>query len=239
MMKGNNSIFAGWQDEFPNAKKDAWGSQGVILVIVVVLCSLPGPAYCQINDPALLLQQTPADGGRISPGVGVHHFDLDAEVALAAVPNPGYQFVYWLGDVSDPITTNTVVYLDAPKIVIAVFERAEYEFLAVAERSQSAPGGGLRASAGDYSRQGYSGGGGRRPSRPSRPSRPRPPEEELEEEPEEDFPVPEEGDEVNDFPVPEIPEPATAVLLILGSLFAFARGRAEKQTSRSQPYSNL
>jgi len=234
MMKGNNSIFAGWQGGFPNTKKDAWGAQHIILVIVVVLCSLPGPAYCQINDPALLLQQTPADGGRISPGVGVHHFDLDAEVALAAVPNPGYQFVYWLGDVSDPTTSSTVVYLDAPKIVIAVFERAEYEFLAVAERPQSGfGGGGLRASAGDYSRQGYSGGGGRRPSRP------RLPEEELEEEPEEDFPVPEEGDEVDDFPVPEIPEPATAVLLILGSLFAFARGRAEKQTSRSQPYSNL
>lgn len=212
-MKGNNSILIGWR--------------GVILAVAVIAAAgLFEPAYCQTDDPALLLQQTPAQGGTITPGVGVHHFDLNAQVTLTAVPNPGYQFVYWLGDVDDPTVSSTVVYLDAPKIVIAVFERAKYEFMDVAERPQSRPGGGIRASAADYSRQGGGGAGGRRPRRRPRP--PGPPPEPPEEEPEEDFPVPEE-EEVNDFPVPEIPEPATVVLLILGSLFAFAGRGAKRQ----------
>ncbi|MBA7671763.1 hypothetical protein ES703_79926 [subsurface metagenome] len=205
MMKRNNSIFIGWQV--------------VILALAVVLCGLLEPAYCETDGTALLLQQTPPQGGKITPGVGVHHFEPYAEVTLTAVPKPGYQFVYWMGDVSDPTANSTIVYLDAPKIVIAVFERVEYDFLAVEERPQSRPVGGLVGSAGDYARTGGGGGIGRRPSWPS------PPEEEKPEEKEEDFPVPPEG---NDFPVPEpIPEPATAALLVLGSLFALARRDAK------------
>ncbi len=137
---------------------------------------------------------------------------------MTAVPKPGYHFVYWLGDVSDPTANSTIVYLDAPKIVIAVFERVEYDFLAVEERAQSRPVGGLVGSAGDYARGGGGGGIGRRPSWPSPPSPPPPPPEE-----EEDFPVPPEG---NDFPVPEpIPEPATVLLLGWGSL-ALLRNRS-------------
>jgi len=165
-----------------------------------------GSASCAPNGPALLLQQTPPDGGTITPEVGMHHFDLNADVTLTAVARPGYQFVYWLGDVSDPTANRTVVYLDAPKIVIAIFERAEYEFLDVQEKAQSAPGGGLLAGAADYTRQGFAGGGGRRPNGPSWPEPP-------EGEPDDD-----------DFPVP-IPEPATVCLLGLGGLTLLCRRR--------------
>ena len=206
-MKRNNSILIGWE--------------GVILALAVVLCGLLEPAYCETDGTALLLRQTPPQGGKITPSVGVHHFELYTGVTLTAVPEPGYHFVYWLGDVSDPTANSTIVYLDAPKIVIAVFERSEYDFLTGEERPQSRPVGGLVGSAGDYARRG---GGGRTGRRQSRPSPPPPPPTEEEEE---DFPVPPEG---NDFPVPEpIPEPATAVLLVLGSLFALARRRAKKQ----------
>jgi hypothetical protein len=127
---------------------------------------------------------------------------------LTAVPKSGYRFVYWLGDVSDPTANSTIVYLDAPKIVIAVFERSEYDFLAAEERSQSRPVGGLSSSGADYSRGGGGGGIGRIPS-----------QREREEEPPE-----------GDFPVPEpIPEPATGVLLVLGSFFVFVKHRAKKQ----------
>ena len=208
-MKRNSSMFTGWR--------------GAILAIAVIAAALPGSAYCQADAPVLLLQQTPAQGGTVTPNVGVHHFDLNAEVTLTAIPKPGYQFVYWLGDVSDPTASSSVVYLDTPKIVIAVFEQVKYEFLVVEEMAQSSPGGGgLRRSAGDYSRQGGGGGGRKRPHKLRRPS-PYEPEEPQ------DFPVPEEG-EANDFPVPEIPEPATVILLTLGSLLAFAKRTPKKLT---------
>ncbi len=210
-MKRNSSIFTGW-----------WS---VILAIAVISAALPGSAYCRTDDPVLLLQQTPAQGGTVTPDVGVHHFDLNTEVTLTAVPKPGYQFVYWLGDVSDPTASSSVVYLDTPKIIIAVFERVKYEFLVTEERPQSSPGGGgLRRSAADYSRQGGGGGGsGKRPQKWRRPSPPAPEEEQQ------DFPVPAEG-EANDFPVPQIPEPATGILLALGSLLAFAKRRPKSVT---------
>ena len=134
------------------------GCQKVIFVILlaVVFCGLLKPAYCQTGRPVLLIQQIPDNGGTITPGAGVHYLEQNTSVTLTAVPKAGYQFIYWLGDVSDPTLNRTTAYLDAPKIVIAIFERAEYEFLDVEERTQSAPGGGLFASAADYAR----GGGG-------------------------------------------------------------------------------
>ncbi len=193
-MKRNNSIFIAWQL--------------VILALVVFLCGLIEPAYCQSDDSVLLLQQTPPEAGKITPGVGVHHFESGTEVALTAIPRPGYQFIYWLGDVSDSTANSTIVYLDVPKIVLAVFEQSEYEFLLAEEGPQSAGGGGgsgLFPSAADYARQGYTGGGAKRP-------------------PKRRGPTPPEPEEPEDFPVP-IPEPATILLLGFGSLALLRKRR--------------
>ncbi|MHC4207590.1 MAG: InlB B-repeat-containing protein, partial [Planctomycetota bacterium] len=73
----------------------------------------------------LLLEQTPVKGGEITPVAGVHYFKPDSEVILTAVPKAGYKFIHWLGDVSDPTSANTVVYLNEPKVIIAVFEQAK------------------------------------------------------------------------------------------------------------------
>jgi len=233
MMKSNNSIFTGWrgvQHQLSLISRLI----GAGLAVVVIAAGLCVPAYCQTADTALLLQRTPAWGGEISLGAGIHHFARNTKVTLTAIPEPGYQFVYWLGDVSDPRAMSTIVYLDAPKIVIAIFERIGYEDErellivngGVASGSSGAGGGGrLRRSAADYSRQGYGGSGRRWPPRqrwPELPEPPEPPEEEQE-----DFPVPEDG---NDFPVPSSPEPATGILLALGSLFTLTRRRTKKDT---------
>jgi len=200
-MKSNNLTVHGWQT--------------VVLVIVVGVIGLLEPAYCQADGTALLLQQTPPNGGSITPVTGVYYFDLNTEVALTAVPEPGYQFVYWLGDVSDPTANSTVAFLDAPKIIIAVFERVKYEFLITEGTSQSAPGGGLIASGADYSQQGGGGGGGRRPPKFRPPGPPEPPKPE-------------------DFPVPEpIPEPTTGVLLIIGGLAVLTRRRAKSNLHKN------
>ncbi len=72
--------------------------------MVIGICAVE-PAYCQGEDIALLLQKAPANGGVVNIGTGVHHFSSNAEVTLTATPKSGYQFAYWLGDVSDPIQT--------------------------------------------------------------------------------------------------------------------------------------
>ena len=205
----------------------------VVSAVVVIAAGLAGPAYCQMDGTVLLLQQTPPQGGTITPDAGVHRFELDKEVTLTAVPNPGYQFVYWLGDVSDSMANTTIAYLDAPKIIIAVFERSEYELLPVEEMSNSSTsGGGLRRSITDYAGRGGGIGaaaGGRSPLEPIWP----------EEEEEENFPAPEEGndfpaspqDQDNDFPVP-IPEPATGILLVLGGLAVLRKQGAKNKLNR-------
>ena len=195
-MKHNNSIS---------------GARKTIILVAAAMIGLclSEAARCQ-DDPMLLLQLSPVQGGTITPGPGIHQFGLNAIVTLTAVPKPGYQFVYWLGDVIDPISNRTTVYLDLPKIVMAVFERAEYQFLAEEEGAASAPvpDSRMSASAGDYARQGYTGGGskGYKTRHLSQPEQ------------KDDFPVPT-GD---DFPVP-VPEPVTGILLALGGLLAARR----------------
>lgn len=218
-MKHNRPIFIGWQ--------------GVILALVVVLYCLLEPVYCQsptsqpvaewqpqTDATVLLLQQTNPQAGTVTPGIGIHRFGLNAEVTLTAVPKPGYYFVYWIGDVSDPTANSTIVYLDAPKIVVAVFERSEYEFTLEEKKVQNTLGGGgrLYPSAADYSNPGYTGGGADRPS-----------EHELAPQPQPEEPAgPEE--EPDEFPVPHMPEPATVLLLGLGSLLGVKCGKSNRRT---------
>ena len=137
---------------------------------------------------------------------------MNNTVTLTAKPRPGYQFVYWLGDVSDPTSNHTTVYLNAPKIIVAVFERTEYELKI--EVTHGIPGstrGGIRPSTADYSRRGGGdgGGGGNDQPKPPPPPPPEPPKHDP------------------DIPVP-VPEPATVLLLAVGSFFAFAGRRPRK-----------
>ena len=108
-MKRNRSIAVGWR---------SW-----VFALSIISCGLPTPAHCQTSGVALLVQQTPAEGGIVAPTIGVHYFARNSQIALVAIPKPGYQFVCWLGDVTDPNSSRAVAYLDRPKIVIAVFAR--------------------------------------------------------------------------------------------------------------------
>ena len=163
------------------------------------------PAFCQTSNVTLLLQQTPSKGGAITPDAGVYHFELNSEVILTAAPKPGYQFAYWLGDVSDPSAVSTIVYLDKPKIIIAVFEQSGYGVPEV-EKGISGGGGGGGGSgfvspvmtfgqAGSIS--GVAGGVKPKIYKSAYPK-----------------------SEV-------IPEPATGVLFLLGSMFALIRRRTK------------
>ncbi|MDD5457772.1 MAG: PEP-CTERM sorting domain-containing protein [Phycisphaerae bacterium] len=188
----------------------------LILLIIAVFCT---QANCE--QIAVMVQQTPADGGTVTPSVGVHNLDTGSAVTLTATPKAGYQFVYWLGDVADPTASTTMMRANSPRIIVAVFERVENEYVTpVANMQVSGGGSGLRGSAGDIVRQSGGAGGGKRPHKPHYPNY-------TPDEPEEtdDFPVPEDN---NDFPVPEVPEPATSLLLALGAMFGAWRRRIER-----------
>ncbi len=171
-------------------------------------------SYSRGAKMALLLEQSPVDGGAVEPGAGVHRLETNSQITLRAVPKEGYQFVMWLGDVDEPDSPVTETFMDSPKIVIALFERSQYESIEAADLLGGGPGGGgaLTQSAADISSSSGGGGGAKRPGRihPLIET----PEEQLPD----DFPVPDEG-QPSDFPVPdqtEVPEPATVIILISG-----------------------
>lgn len=173
------------------------------LAFVIVAFGLIMPAYCQTKDMVLLLEQTPVKGGDISPVAGVHYFKPNSEVVLTAVPKDGYKFIHWLGDVSDPTAASTVVYLNEPKVIIAVFEKAEQGISGDGEgflvAGGGGGGGGMFPTALDLSRPGgFAGGGGAKPQKPVFYDK-------------------------GKKPTPEVPEPATGLLMMLGSLLAFKR----------------
>lgn len=197
-MQVGNPTFVGWKH--------------VIFAVAIVAGWLFAPAYCKGADFELLLQQTPAQGGDTTPVAGVHRFVSGSEVTLTAVPKSGYRFMHWVGEVSDPTASSTVVYLDKPKIVVAVFGQTEYGVLGAPENVPTAGGGGggLFRTGGDYGRPVSLSPGGA--------PAPRPRLRRL------DSPESTEG-------AAEVPEPATMAMLVVGGLFAFAR-RGRKRPAR-------
>ena len=190
------------------------GLRAIFLAAVVILVSLSGSAYCQTEGVSLLLQQIPAQGGTITPSVDVHNLKPNSEITLTANPKPGYQFICWLGDVSDPKASSTVAYINGPKIIIALFERTEYENFSTQTSTAGGGGSGASGSAGGGSTSFFAnpsglmiGGGGGTPKvllpAPESVS----------------WPINIKPSE----PQPAVPEPATVMLLALGSLFTLIR----------------
>jgi len=183
--------------------------KSLISAFAIIVGWLFAPAYCQTSDVALLLQQTPNKGGAITPDPGVYHYKQNSEVTLTAAPKPGYQFLYWIGDVSDSSAISTIVYLDKPKIIIAVFEQGGYGVPAV-EKGASGGGGGGGGGSGfispamTFGQAGSISGvaGGVKPKIYQ-----------------------------SAYPKSEVvPEPATCVLLGFGSLFALVRRRNKNRS---------
>ena len=194
-------------------------------VVGVLTPPATGKTY-QEGDYALLIQQMPVDAGRISPLAGVHRVGINEVATLTAIPKPGYRFVYWLGDVTEPGSYRTTIIIDSPKMVIAVFERTEFEIpLEIAQSRHGIGRSGVTATPGIGMGPGIS-----TPPRyfePSEWAEPEPPEPT-------ELPVPSE-DTTKDIPVPEdkpIPEPATMTLLGLGVLLMNRRKKNHSRLKR-------
>lgn len=167
----------------------------------------------QEDGTALMLEMTPPQGGNLNIVPGVHSFDRFAAVTLIATPKPGYQFVYWLGNVSDATAGTTTVYLDSPKMVIAVFTQNKFETIGMDGDAVGGEGsGGLLRSSSSYSSNGGGGGGGNHERDPHEPDVP------------DSFGENEHDPHSPDVPAP-VPEPATAVLFFAGFLALAKRRR--------------
>jgi len=138
-----------------------FGLHSLLLVLLIMAAGSSQTAHGRMRSVRLFLQQTPLQGGIISPSAGLYHYKPNAQITLTAIPEPGYDFVYWLGDVSDPTACNTTVYLNGSKVIIAVFEPTEYDSSSD-KQPLPAGGGGAMAVPGvpDYGRQGFSSAGG-------------------------------------------------------------------------------
>lgn len=192
------------------------GTAKIVVASLIACLAMATQAICD-TQVALMLKQTPANGGSINIGTGVHQYAPGSKVTVTATPRPGYQFVYWLGDVSDSTASTTVASVDSPKIIVAVFERVEYDFPAFEQMTRGRSGGGAMRKPADYYTGAPSAPGVKRPSKFSWPSFP------SEEQENGDLPVPDDGGS-GDLPVPErVPEPATVAMLGLGALFARMR----------------
>ena len=189
----------------------AFGFAAGVGGIILLLC-LAGQGYCEQDSSALVLDVSPVNGGTVNLSPGVHIYDRDSEVTLIAVPKPGYQFVYWLGNVTNANSSSTSVYLDSPKIVVAVFERSKFEIVEFEEAPQiSVSGGGLVPRGGDYAAGLEQAIGAKRPSGFHFPRPPEPPP------PNDKPPVPPDKGNENP-PAPEVPEPATIAFIFAGML---------------------
>jgi len=128
----------------------------LLAVVFAAAIGVSNEAFGQLTTTSVMIQRTPVQGGIVTPEPGVHSERFGSEMILTATPKPGYNFVYWIGDVSDPTSSRTSANLNSPKIIIAVFERDSYEHLEPSQLTTSAPGGGLTRSPSFSS----SGGGG-------------------------------------------------------------------------------
>lgn len=172
-------------------------------VMLVTLFASP-VVFCSIGNYSVMVMQSPPDGGTVTPQSGIYEARADETLTLTAMPKPGYKFLYWLGDVTEVDSERTSVLVNGPKIIIAIFEKAVFAGMTeegLMEEGRSV--GGLRRVGTDFRF-----GPGISSADP----------------PEYDYnystwqwPDIDDDEEVNDFPVPEVPEPASCVILGLGA----------------------
>ena len=72
----------------------------------------------------LTMAVSPSGTGSTSPAVGVHAYVEGTVVNISAIPNSGYQFDHWTGDVADPDSASTTVTMNSDKTVTAYFVEA-------------------------------------------------------------------------------------------------------------------
>ena len=63
--------------------------------------------------------------GSTTPSVGTHNYDEGTEVTITAIPDNGWQFDSWSGDVADPDSATTTVTMGSGKTFAANFSQIQ------------------------------------------------------------------------------------------------------------------
>ena len=98
----------------------------------------------------LLPEAYPSQAGKIASGQS-GSIQAGQSVTITAQPSTGYEFVYWLGAVSDVSNPSTTVTMDGPQYVVAVFEKSEFDLPPAALGAGGGGGGGQASGTGSQS----------------------------------------------------------------------------------------
>jgi len=79
-------------------------------------------AYFRQEYYNLNLSVAPSNGGNTEPAVGTHQYKSWTNVSIHAIPNSGYRFLNWSGDVENPDSSSTNVLMLSDKNIVANFE---------------------------------------------------------------------------------------------------------------------
>jgi uncharacterized repeat protein (TIGR02543 family) len=106
--------------------------------------------YSGSSSPASYRLVVDTEGnGETVPEAGGHNYDEGTVVHLEAIPDDGWEFTGWGGDVADSNDATTTVIMDGDKRVTANFEEGEYQLTVRVEG-----GGSTTPSAGRHSYRG-------------------------------------------------------------------------------------
>jgi uncharacterized repeat protein (TIGR02543 family) len=85
-------------------------------VTCLTLTNAPPP-----STAPLTMQSSAPSEGQVGPPAGVNTEIVGSVVALQATPNPGYVFVNWTGNVTDPTSASTTIIINQAQTVTANF----------------------------------------------------------------------------------------------------------------------
>jgi uncharacterized repeat protein (TIGR02543 family) len=110
-------FFVGWHGEVEDTTKQT--TQVVIDKNKEVYAKFDRVALKQVN---LVIMVYPQNSGVCMPSEGTHAYNENTFADLLAIPNPGFVFKSWTGDVENPTSQSTRIMMNGNKTVIATFE---------------------------------------------------------------------------------------------------------------------
>lgn len=99
-------------------------SIALVLLLVVMLSGCLGGGAGK-SGPKFNLEVYVSGQGSVNPKAGATSIPSDTLVTIEAIPASGWEFSYWIGDVSDPYSPKTEIMMDEDKSVTAVMYSEE------------------------------------------------------------------------------------------------------------------